>query len=96
MSTADVAQDTEQSEQRLLPLLQEYTAKLQALAENLPELPSERKNAKQRSAILLSAMKKLAQTVSQRLTFPDDYVLRLELELRLAEFEMALAEFNAA
>ena len=69
----------------VLPLLTEYTAKLRNLDVNEPEDQMYFQN-------LQPSARKLAQFVSQRLSREEEGTLRLELELRLAEFEAALRQ----
>ncbi len=70
----------------LVPLLIEYTEKLRDLT--WADTPKRRAKVDLPVKTALYAAKKLAQFVSQRLSRPTDEVFRMELELRLAEYEM--------
>ena len=69
----------------VLPLLKEYTTKLEGIIIMDP-------GAQHYLNSLQSAARNLAQFVSQRMSNTKDDVLRLELQLRLAEFEAALRQ----
>jgi len=85
--------EVDQESTRLLTLLQEYTGKLNAIVEKAPNDPPAREQVRRRGRRIVPAARKLAQFASQRLTWSEDALLNLELELRLAEFETALAAF---
>lgn len=70
----------------VIPLLIEYTQKLK----DLSWIETPKRGTKVDSPIkaTLFAAKTLAQFVSQRLNWPKDDLLRMELQLRLAEYEM--------
>lgn len=85
LSRSESRDDPDAMLRSLLPLLKEYTKKLQTLTTN---------NSVDQKYLtrIQPPARKLAQFVSQRLNKADDDVLRLELELRLAEFEAALVK----
>jgi hypothetical protein len=75
-----------------LPLLREYTSKLQEYAPKTGFWAWSRNTGRNPSLEkILPTAKKLAQFVSQRLDGAQDDLLRLELELRLVEYEAALS-----
>ena len=79
---------------RALPLLMEYTTKLNEFAGPSVSGTVGTKSASAVTASVrqyLNAAKKLAQFVSQRLNTAQDDLLSIELHLRLAEYEAALA-----
>jgi len=73
---------------RLFSLMVEYTKKLNQLAARTAD---ERQPIK----LLMTAVKKLIQTASQRINLTDNYVIQIELEVRLAELEIAFATVSS-
>jgi hypothetical protein len=80
-----VSSDKQWQLRSILPLLTEYTTKLQDIDFN------EKRDETYFNEIQPAA-RKLAQFVSQQLDSVSDDAPRLELELRLAEFEAALRQ----
>lgn len=72
--------------QSLVTLLQEYTEKLHQYATGAGPLRSDRSGTGFK--LFFPAARKLAQFVSQRLNRVSDDLLRMELELRLAEYRI--------
>ena len=80
----------------LIPLLKEYTLKLQQILSGNSYVNSLPDNARQKAVQRITpASRRLAQMVSQRLNRVKSDFLRIELELRLAEYEAALASLGS-
>lgn len=89
-AVADIDDSHQEPYARLVLLLQEYTEKLQRFHEQATSPAGDSSRFRSQFKRMLPSARKLAQFASQRLTWGEDELSRLELELRLAEFEMAL------
>ncbi len=106
MSTATTSLTAEEAAQSLIPLMKEYTEKLNEVCKAIHDLWANARNEEKEELRLLRAeysglremvhgvkapAQALASHVSQLVEHGDlDGILRLELRLRLAEFEGAL------
>lgn len=89
---SDASPDSDARLRGMVPLLSEYTQKLQEYATDAAMRKGSLPNLSRTGlSQLLPVAKKFAQFVSQRVNRITDDLLRMEIELRLAEYEAALS-----
>lgn len=89
-------EDRDAALRKTLPLLIEFTEKIKNIPQSFGIPVASRIDMQEQHAIrtFLNSAKKLAQFISQRINGISDITLRVELEIRLAEYEAVLSIAN--